>query len=174
VTTNRRDTKKYLLEYYTIQIYVYVHIQYIHITINTVYYTKGIIQYPINRMTYEYKIRSIYPTKYNTQQKTKYHILIPKYNTPNNRMTYKYKIRPLYPKKSNTERKTTYHILTSKYNTPKNHTQEYTIRSPYHTKHKLQQKHTNPQHTQSITKPKYNNYTQNQKHVKQHPNPPST
>ena len=60
-------------------------------------------------MTYEYKIRPTYPNKYNTQQKTNYHISIPKYNTPNQRMIYKYKIQPLYPKKYNTQQKTTYH-----------------------------------------------------------------
>ena len=53
---------KYFPKYYIIQIYVYVRIQYIYIyiTINTIYYTKCIIQYPKHRMTYEYKIRPLY------------------------------------------------------------------------------------------------------------------
>ena len=46
VTTNRQDTKKYLPKYYSMKINVYVCVQYIHTTINTIYYTKGIIQYP--------------------------------------------------------------------------------------------------------------------------------
>ena len=93
-------------------------------------------------------------------------------------MTYKYKIQSLYPKKYNTQQKTTYHILTPKYNTPNNHIHKYKLRSLYPTKYKLQ--NTNLKNTQPIPKPKYNTYTQNQKHVKEHytlknkdPNSPS-
>ena len=93
-------------------------------------------------------------------------------------MTYEYEIQPLYPKKYNTKQKTTYHILIPKYNTPNNHTHEHKKRSPYQTKYKLQ--NTNLQHTQPISNLKYNTYSQNQKHAKQHytlqtkdPNPPS-
>ena len=167
MTTNRLETKKYLPKYYTIHIYVYVRIQYIHTTINTIYYTKCIIQHPKKRITYKYKIRHLYPNKYNTQ-KTTYHILIPKHNTPNNHMIYKYEIRPPYPKKYNIQQKLLIYKLLNQYpsrNTSSTHNQKH-----HHTLHNQNPNHlTNSKHPQphSKTIPQ----TKRRKYLKQIPHP---
>ena len=50
-----------------------------------IYYNKHNIlykrYYTLSKKCIPYKIRLTYPNKYNTQQKTNYHILISQYNT---------------------------------------------------------------------------------------------
>jgi hypothetical protein len=122
-------------------------------------------------MTYKKEIRPIYPNKYNTKQKTTFHILIPKYNTPNNRMIYKYEIRPPYPTKGNIQHKTTSQttqpIPKSKYNI---HIQNKNHRKYHHTLHIKYPSHpSNSKYLQLHQKT--NLQTKHRKHLKQIPHP---
>ena len=135
-----------------------------HTTINIIYSTKGIIQYQINSITYEYKIRPLYPNKYNTQQKITYIILIPKYNTPNNRMIHKYEICSQYPTKYNIQQQTTNPQTTQPIPKPKYkiHTQNKKHRKHHHT---LPNHPPNPKYLQPHSKTKLQ--TKHRKYLKQ-------
>ena len=112
-------------------------------------------------MTYKYKIRPLYPNKYNTQQKTTYHILIPKHNTSTNRMIHKYEIRSPYPTKYNIQQKiinsqTTQPIPKPKY---KIHTQNKKHRKHHPTLHNTDPNHpSNPNYLQPHSKTKHRKY----------------